>query len=110
MRYNQQFGPGGLKTGVGLVLDLGASHDVSEVDLTTVGSPTVDQRLRLGHQPRQPGGAHRRRHQRRSPPPTAPSPSTNPQTGRYVVVWLTKLPAVPGGFRGGIAEAVVKGG
>jgi len=39
-RYQQQFGPGGLKTGVGLVLDLQKSHDVSEVDLTTVGSPT----------------------------------------------------------------------
>ena len=32
-----------------------------------------------------------------------------PVTGRYVVVWLTKLPVVPGGFRGGIAGAVVRG-
>ena len=39
-RYDQQFGPGGLKTGVGLVLDLHGSHSVSEVDLTTVGFPT----------------------------------------------------------------------
>ena len=27
--YDQNFGPGGLKTGVGLILDLGATHDVA---------------------------------------------------------------------------------
>ena len=27
-----------------------------------------------------------------------------PTTARYWVVWLTSLPAVSGGFRGGIAE------
>ena len=32
-----------------------------------------------------------------------------PATGRYVVVWLTELPAVPGGFRGAVAAVVVKG-
>ena len=32
-----------------------------------------------------------------------------PVTGQYVVVWLTRLPAVPGGFRGQVAEVVVKG-
>jgi hypothetical protein len=30
-------------------------------------------------------------------------------SGRYVVIWMTSLPAVPGGFRGEIAEAVVTG-
>ncbi len=39
-KYRQQFGPAGLKTGVGLVLDLHRSHEVTAVDLTTVGSPT----------------------------------------------------------------------
>jgi hypothetical protein len=29
--------------------------------------------------------------------------------GRYVVVWLTGLPATSGGFRGQVAEVVVKG-
>ena len=28
---------------------------------------------------------------------------------RYVVVWLTSLPEVDGGFRGEVAEAVVEG-
>ena len=30
-----------------------------------------------------------------------------PASGRYLVVWLTELPAVDGGFRGEIAEIVV---
>ena len=38
--YNQNFGPGGLKTGVGLILDLGDTREVSGVDLTFVGEPT----------------------------------------------------------------------
>ena len=40
MTYSQQLGPAGLKTGVGLTLDLGVSGEVDEVDLTFVGAPT----------------------------------------------------------------------
>ena len=32
-----------------------------------------------------------------------------PATGRYVVVWLTALPAVAGGFRGEVAEVGAPG-
>ena len=38
--YEQQFGPGGLKTGVGLVIDLGEQREVSGVDVSFVGAPT----------------------------------------------------------------------
>ncbi len=38
--YEQQFGPGGLKTGVGLVIDLGEPRQVSGVDVSFVGAPT----------------------------------------------------------------------
>ena len=100
----------GSRPGSGWCSTSGPSHDVSEVDLTTVGSPTSRQRLRLPHRPGQPATGSRS--------PAAPTLTgttgtvslDQPVTGRYVVVWLTKLPAVPGGFRGGIAEAVVKGG
>ena len=37
--YLQNFGPGGLKTGAGLILDLGGEQQVSAVDLTMVGAP-----------------------------------------------------------------------
>jgi hypothetical protein len=108
LRYNENFGAGGLKTGVGIVLDLGAAHNVSEVGLTTVGAPTrvqiyvgsrkpaTLQGLKLAGETTLTGS--------RGTVRLDPAVS-----GRYVVVWLTSLPAVPGGFRGEIAEAVVKG-
>jgi serine/threonine protein kinase len=106
--YKQQFGAAGLKTGVGLVLDLHGSHQVSEVDLTTVGSPTA---VSIYVSPTDPGNL-----EGLSPAGSTEVTGTSgnvaldrPATGRYVVVWLTKLPAAPGGFRGEIAEAVVKG-
>ncbi len=109
LRYIQQFGPAGLKTGVGLVLDLGASHDVSEVDLTTVGSPTS---VSIYVSPTNPANLDGLKVSG-STVVTGTKGTVSfdqPVTGRYVVVWLTKLPAVPGGgFQGGIAEAVVKG-
>jgi hypothetical protein len=108
LRYDQQFGPGGLKSGVGLILDLGASHTVSSVDLTTVGSPTAISIYVSATRPTDVAG-----HQ---PAATSNLTSTHgtitlgrPATGRYVVVWLTSLPHVSGGFRGGVARAVVTG-
>ena len=41
--------------------------------------------------------------------PKATLTPPSPVTGRYVVVWLTSLPAVSGGFRGQIDEVVVRG-
>jgi hypothetical protein len=108
LTYTQNLGKSGLKTGVGVVLDLGAAHQVSEVDLTLVGSPTTVQvfvsRQRLTGVP--------------GLTPAAETTVTgthgtlrlaSPTTGRYVTVWLTSLPAVTGGYRGEIAEAVVRG-
>lgn len=106
LTYQQQFGPAGLKTGVGLVLDLAGQHDVSGLRLTLLGQPTkvsvytsdspidtVD-----GLTPVDRFTATQSKITR-----TFDSPST----ARYVVVWLTSLPQVPGGFSGGVAEAVV---
>lgn len=107
-RYNENLGPGGLKTGVGLVLDLGKPHRVTQVELTTVGAPTAVRIFVLGARPtaavtRAPAG-------RATLSGTTGSVQLSaPVTGRYVVVWLTSLPTVPGGFRGAIAEAVVDG-
>ena len=40
LTYKQQLGPGGLKRGVGLLVDLGQSRAVRRVELTLVGQPT----------------------------------------------------------------------
>jgi len=108
LRYDQQFGPGGLKTGVGLVLDLRASHAVSEVDLATVGSPTG---ISIYVSPTDPDNLVGLQPAGKTDVAGTKGVVTfaAPATGRYVVVWLTQLPAVAGGFRGGIANAVVKG-
>ncbi|MGC4109857.1 MAG: protein kinase family protein [Nocardioides sp.] len=109
LRYDQQFGPDGLKTGVGLVLDLGASHDVTEVDLTTVGTPTGVSVYVSPDRPTGLTGLQVAGHTTVSGTQGTVSLSGS-TTGRYVVVWLTRLPALPGGgFRGGVADAVVKG-
>jgi hypothetical protein len=110
LRYVQQFGPGGLKTGVGLVLDLGGEHAVSEVDLTTVGQPTSVSVYVTDTNPADLHGLSVAGHAVVGATMHGAVTLDQPVTGRYVVVWLTRLPAVPGGFQGGVAEAVVKGG
>jgi hypothetical protein len=108
LRYKQQLGPGGLKDGVGLVLDLGASHEVTELDLTTVGSPTG---VSVYVSPTNPADLHGLDLAGKGVLTGTKGTISldEPATGHYVVVWLTQLPAVPGGFRGEIADAVVKG-
>jgi len=108
-RYDQQFGPAGLKTGVGLVLDLHRSHAVSEVDLTTVGSPTG---ISIYVSPTDPQTLQGLK--AASSTQITGTKGTvsfdDPVDGRYVVIWLTELPEISGGgFRGAIAAVVVKG-
>jgi len=97
---------GGLKPGVGLVVDLQASYDVSQVELTFAQAGTT---LSLFVLPDPPVSA-----------PTELEPAAQltvertatisvTATGRYVLIWLTSLPAVADGFRTSISEVVVTG-
>lgn len=104
--YLQQLGPDGLKPGVGVTIDLGGKHAVTRVDLRLKGATGFSVAL------------------------TAEAPVTaadldpaslsegqgkttvtwdEPVAARYVTVWLTRLPAVDGGFRGEISEVTVWG-
>ena len=105
--YFQQLGPRGLKTGVGLVVDLGESRAVREVDLQLVGSPTTAQLFLTEDEPEDVEGLD----------PVAEVEAqggsgsaelSGDDEGRYLVVWLTRLPAVDGGFRGEVSEVVVR--
>ena len=106
--YNEQFGPGGLKTGVGLVVDLGDTREVSGVDLTFGGEPTGVSLYVTDEPPTAVADLS---------PVASETADTEeltvdldrPVAGRYVVVWLTSLPAVDGRFRGSVAEVVVRG-
>ena len=108
MTYTQQLGPGGLKTGVGLVLDLGAPGSVGRVDVSLVGRPTGVAVYVTDTAPRGVRGL--------TPAATATVDGTEDAitldpaaTGRYVTLWLTSLPAAEGGFRGEVAEVSVLG-
>ncbi|WP_114423595.1 protein kinase family protein [Nocardioides houyundeii] len=105
--YDQQFGPGGLKSGVGLVLDLGKPQAVGEVAISVVGGSTDAQVYVTDTAPTSLEGL--------APAGTGSDPETititlDPEvTGQFVTVWLTALPEAAGGFRGEIAEVEVRG-
>ncbi|MEJ7832885.1 MAG: protein kinase family protein [Nocardioides sp.] len=108
--YDQQFGPVGLKTGVGLVIDLGETREVSGVDLALVGSSTdTPTGVSLYLSDTEPAAIA-------DLTTVADDVATGDRleleleaTGRFLVVWLTSLPSVDDGFRGGVAEVVVLG-
>lgn len=105
--YEQNFGPGGLKTGVGLVIDLGTTKAVRRVLVTTEGGQTSLAAYVTSEPP--PGVSEL------TPVGTASGDGdlsidlTEPVSGRYVTVWLTLLPQVSDGFRGTITEVQVLG-
>ena len=105
--YEQDLGPTGLKTGVGLQLDLGSSQQVSEVDLRLVGEPSD---VSVYVTDTAPGGVAGL-----TPVATVTAaqqeqvPLEEPATGRFLVLWFTSLPQAEGGYRGEVAEVVVRG-
>jgi hypothetical protein len=105
--YLQNFGPAGLKTGVGVVVDLGAAKGVRQVVVTTAGGQTslaayVTSTAPTGISELTPVGTASGTGQLTISLDEAVS-------GRYVTVWLTLLPEVDGEFRGTIAEVQVLG-
>ncbi|WP_235529614.1 protein kinase family protein [Nocardioides sp. Soil774] len=105
--YVQNFGPGGLKSGVGLVVDLGSTRAVRRVVVTTVGGATSLAAYVTSDAPTGIAGL--------TPVGTASGDGElaidldEAVSGRYVTVWLTLLPPVDGGFRGTVSEVQVLG-
>ncbi len=106
--YEQNFGPGGLKSGAGLTIDLQGRQQVSSVDLTLVGAPTG---VTLYLADSEPSGIQGLKPVASEQVETETTRITldKPATGRFLVVWLTSIPPVEGGFRGEVAEVVVRG-
>jgi hypothetical protein len=101
---------GGLKSGVGLRVDLGRKTRVGEVRLTLGGSPTSLQILAAPDATSAPTGTDGL---------TTVASDTGAGTAvdlrlekavstRWLVVWLTSLPPAPGGFQGRVAEISVR--
>lgn len=105
--YLQNFGPAGLKTGVGLVVDLGSTQAVRRVLVSTEGGQTSLAAYVTSEPPTGIAGL--------TPIGTDSGAGDlaidldEAVSGRYVTVWLTLLPPVEGGFRGTITEVQVLG-
>ncbi|WP_457205570.1 protein kinase domain-containing protein [Nocardioides sp. P5_C9_2] len=105
--YAQQLGPAGLKTGVGLVIDLGRTRGVRQVDVATLGGPTSLSIYVTGQSPT--GVADL------TPVGTASGSGAltvdldEAVSGRFVTVWLTALPQLDGSYRGTVSDVVVAG-
>jgi hypothetical protein len=101
---------GGLKSGVGLLVDLGKPAKVGGVKVTLLGTGTsLDLLAAPGAQsaPTSTDGL--------ATVASAQDAGTSVDlklkksvTTRWLVVWLTSLPAVPGGFKGQVAEISVR--
>jgi hypothetical protein len=93
---------GGLKAGVGLLVDLGAPTAVSSVELTTLAGTTVELRA-----------ADSRGASAADYPVLAEGTASGPaltlappagSTARWYLLWITDLPAVDGGFASQVGE------
>lgn len=102
---------GGLKSGVGIVLDLGSQREIGSIEVQVVGSPTdiefFGTAAGLDAAPVELADA-RRLGAITTEGPTALFRVEPATTTRYVIVWLTRLPAVERGFQGQIAEITVR--
>lgn len=108
-RGNPQLG--GLKSGVGLVLDLGTEKQVGSVEVHLVGSPTDLELFATAPGVDDPPAdlADTRRVTGATADGTTVILRAEPaQRTRFLVLWLTRLPPVAGGFRGEVAEVTVR--
>ena len=99
---------GGLKPGVGLLLDLGERRRVSTITLQLEGRGTTVE-IRAGDERSDNIDDYALKNRSED---TGPLVTLSPAAeARYLLVWLTKLPPAESDtrFRGGIAELVVRG-
>ena len=106
--YNDQFGPAGLKEGVGLVLDLGKTETVQSLAIALRGSGT-DLELRVADQRSDQLEDYTVVAQASDESGLAQVRPDDPVKARYLMVWLTALPADGSGYKGTIAEIGVRG-
>ncbi|MFD3531442.1 protein kinase family protein [Streptomyces sp. NPDC058664] len=100
---------GNLKSGVGLVLDLGKAQEISSVELSFTGHTSVQLRTAPSDASSAPYTPDGFTTQTSGDGTDVPLKLTKPVTTRYLLVWLTKLPAADGGFRGRLTEIKVMG-
>ena len=100
--YQQQLGPAGLKTGVGLLLDLGTTHEVDALELDLAGAGTAFEVFLTDEVPTDVEGLTAAGQEEL---PDGVVGLTGERSGRYLVLWLTALPPTDDGrFRGEVVD------
>jgi serine/threonine protein kinase len=94
------------KPGVGILLDLGAPRTIGSVSLDLVGNGT-DLQVLTSNDPGASPQDYDLMAQATEAGETVRLKAADPTSARYVLVWLTGLPQVDGGWRGGIREVQV---
>ncbi len=94
------------KPGVGLLLDLGAPRTIGAVSLDLVGNGT-DLQVLTSNEPGDNPQDYDLMAQATEAGEKVRLKSAEPTSARYVLVWMTDLPQVDGGWRGGIREVRV---
>lgn len=94
------------KPGVGILLDLGAPRTIGSVALDLVGNGT-DLQVLTSNDPGESPQDYDLMAQATEAGETERLKAADPTSARYVLVWLTGLPQVDGGWRGGIREVQV---
>jgi hypothetical protein len=102
---------GGLKPGVGLMVDLGSDTDVRSVTVRFKGAPTSFEVYAapagVTESPDSLAQLDRVAAEADAPERATVELDPAPKT-RFLLVWLTRLPEVSGGFRGEIADVTVR--
>ncbi|MEU7510867.1 protein kinase family protein [Streptomyces sp. NPDC042898] len=98
-----------LKSGVGLILDLGTAQEISSVDLSFMGHTSVELRTAPADASSAPSTPDAFTTQADGSGSNVTLKPTKPVTTRYVLVWLTELPTNDGGYRGKLAEIKILG-
>lgn len=99
----------GGKPGVGITIDLGAPRPVTSVDLKLVGANS-NLRVMVGNKRFASPSRFRTFASVIGAGNHILLRSARPMTGRYVLVWFTRLPWIDGGYRGGVRKIVIRSG
>jgi serine/threonine protein kinase len=94
------------KPGVGMLVDLGAPRAIGRVVLQLVGNGT-DLQVLTSNDPGNDPRDYDLMAQATEAGEKVTLKSADPTSARYVLIWLTGLPQVDGGWRGGIRELKV---
>lgn len=95
------------KPGVGILLDLGAPRTIGTVTLFLVGNGTDLQVLTSNAPPGELPQDYDLMAQATEAGERVRLKAADPTSARYVLVWMTGLPQVDGGWRGGVREVRV---